>query len=149
MAAAPELLLDTGIVLYATRQRSPVSAALDHQFGLSTSRFHPAICEVSVGELLAFARGWGERRKALLQGQIGRMLVIPISRAGIHQRFADVSGAMRDAGKPVGQNDMWIAATALVTGFTVLTVDRDFLALRDVCEVRVIVVDNRTGVQIA
>ena len=149
MTAAPELLLDTGIVLHATRQGSQVSAALDQQFGLSASRFRPAICEVSIGELLAFALGWGERRKALLQAQIGKTLVIPISHPGVHERFAEVSAAMRSAGKPVGHNDMWIAATALVTGFTVLTVDGDFLDLRDCCDVRVIVVDNRTGARTA
>jgi predicted nucleic acid-binding protein len=147
--AAPEFLLDTGVVLHATRQRSPVSAALDQQFALSASRFRPAICEVSVGELLAFSRAWGERRKTLLKEQIRKLLVMPISHPGIHECFADVSSAMRDAGSPVGHNDMWIAATALVTGFTVLTVDRDFLRLRDACRVRVILVDNRTGIRMA
>jgi predicted nucleic acid-binding protein len=146
---APEFLLDTGVVLHATRQKSPVSAALDQQFGLGASRFRPAICEVSVGELLAFSGAWGERRKALLQAQIRKVLVIPISHPGVYERYASVSSAMRDAGKPVEHNDMWIAATALTTGFTILTVDQDFLQLRDVCKVNVCVVDNRTGVRVA
>lgn len=149
MAAAPEFLLDTGVVLHATRQKSAVSAALDQQFGLIASRFRPAICEVSIGELLAFSLGWGEKRKALLQAQISRTLVIPISQAGVYDRYAKVSSAMRDAGKPVGQNDMWIAAAAVTIGFTVITVDRDFLLLRDVCGVSVALVDNRSGIRIA
>lgn len=149
MAQAPEFLLDTGIVLHATRQNSPVSAALDQQFGLGASRFRPAICEVSIGELLAFSLQWGERRRSLLQAQINKTLVIPISHPGIHERFAHVSSAARQAGKPVGHNDIWIAAAALVTKFTVLTVDKDFLDLRDACNVRVVLVDNRTGVRLA
>lgn len=48
-------LLDTGIVLVGTRQ-STASKAIDAQFGLRASAFRPAICEVSIGELLAFAR---------------------------------------------------------------------------------------------
>jgi len=146
---APEFLLDTGVVLHATREGSPVSGALDQQFGLSASRFRPAICEVSVGELLAFSRAWGERRRGLLQAQINKLLVIPISHPGIHENFASVKSAMRSAGKPAGDNDMWIASTALITGFTVLTVDHDFLPLRDVCAVKVFLVDNRTGLRIA
>lgn len=147
--AAPELLLDTGVVLHATRQASPVSAALDRQFGLSTSRFSPAVCEVSIGELRAFALAWGEKRKSLLEAQIRKLVVIPIALPGVHERYAQVSSAMRDAGKPVDQNDMWIASAALTTGFTVLTVDRDFLQLREICQVKVCVVDSRTGVVIS
>lgn len=145
---APEFLLDTGVVLHGTRENSPVSAALDQQFGLGTSRFSPAICEVSIGELLAFSRAWGERRKTLLRALIDRMLVITISHPGVHERFAEVSSGMRAAGKTVDHNDMWIAAAALRSGFTVLTIDRDFLQLRDVCQVKVIVVDSRTGMRI-
>lgn len=147
--AAPEFLLDTGVVLHATRQASPVSAALDRQFGLSSSRFSPAICEVSIGELRAFALGWGEKRKSLLEAQIRKLVVVSISLPGIHERYAHVSSAMRSAGKTVDQNDMWIASAALITGFTVLSVDRDFLRLRDVCHVKVCVVDNRTGAPIS
>lgn len=147
--AAPEFLLDTGVVLHATRQASPVAAALDRQFGLSTSRFSPAVCEVSIGELRAFALAWGDRRKALLDAQIRKLVVMPISLPGVHERYAQVSSGMRAAGRPVDQNDMWIASTALVTGFTVLSVDRDFLLLREVCQVKVCVVDNRTGALIS
>jgi len=50
-------LLDTNIVLHATRQNSPVSAALDAQFRLSRLAFRPAVCEVSIGGLSSFARG--------------------------------------------------------------------------------------------
>lgn len=146
---APEFLLDTGVVLHATRQNSPVSAALDRQFGLSASRFNPAICEVSIGELRAFALAWGEKRRSLLEAQIRKLVMIPISLPGVHERYAQVSSAMRAAGKTVAQNDMWIASAALITGFTVLTVDQDFQQLREICQVKVYVVDNRTGALIS
>ena len=62
MSGARSYLLDTNVVLHATRENSAVSRAIDAQFGLSTSRFRPAICEVSIAELLAFAHSstWGE-----------------------------------------------------------------------------------------
>ena len=69
MSGSRGILLDTNIVLHATRINSKVSAAIDAQFGLSTSWFRPAISEVSVGELLAFTLSsrWGEKRKELLR----------------------------------------------------------------------------------
>ena len=150
MVSTPAFLLDTGVVLHATRQNSPVSKALDQQFGLSTSRFRPAICEVSIGELLAFTMSpdkWGERRKAILEAQIRKALVIPISHPGVYQRFAEISSALRASGETVGQNDIWIAAATITAGLTLLTVDRGFRAVARVARVDLCLVDNRTGIR--
>ena len=117
MNGAQGFLLDTSVVLHATRQRSPVSIAIDAQFKLSESRFRPAICEVSVGELLAFSKGW-----------------------------ADMSSALKAAGQTIGQNDIWIAATASVAGLTVLTTDKDFLQVRRVTALDVRVLDSNTSI---
>ncbi len=149
MNGAQGYLLDTSVVLHATRQRSPVSIAIDAQFKLSESRFRPAICEVSVGELLAFSKEWGERRKGLLKAQIDRTLIIPIGHPGIHERWADMSSALKAAGQPIGQNDIWISATASVAGLTVLTTDKDFLQLRRVTGLDVRVLDNNSGMALS
>lgn len=138
-------LLDTSVVLHATRANSSVPGVIDAQFGLSTSRFRPAICEVSVAELLAFSSHWGERRKALLKTQIEKTLLIPIGHPGVHQRWAEMSSALRSAGLTVGQNDIWIAATASVAGMTLLTTDKDFLAVQRVATLDVRVLDSKTG----
>jgi len=146
MNGSLEFLLDTSVVLHATRAKSSVSGAIDAQFGLSTSRFRPAICEVTVAELLAFSSGWGERRKALLRSQIEKTLVIPIAHPGVHQRWAEMSSALRSTGQPIGQNDIWIAATASVAGMTLLTTDKDFLIVRRIVGLTVRVLDSKTGV---
>lgn len=147
MSAGGAFLLDTNVVLHATRENSPVSAAIDEQFALSTSRFRPAICEVSIGELLGFTRSsrWGERRRALLDEQIARCLVIPISHPGVHLRWAEMSSRLQAAGKTVGQNDIWIAATASVTDLTLLTTDGDFRHLVRLGMLRAALLDARTG----
>ena len=145
--AAPAYLLDTGIVLLATRA-SNVSKVIDAQFGLSASSFRPAICEVSVGELLAFANSnrWGEKRKASLMEHLKTSLVVPISHPGVHQRWAAMQSTLQSAGVTVGQNDIWIAATAAVTGLTVLSTDTDFKRLVTHGLVQAVIVDPRTGV---
>lgn len=144
-------LLDTSVVLHATREASKVSQAIDAQFSLRSSRFRPAICEVSVGELHAFtlSRKWGDRRKALLQKQIDNCLIVPISYPGIYQRWAEMYSDLRAAGEPVEQNDIWIAATGSVAGLTLLTTDKDFLRMRRVLKgLDARVLDDKTGIEL-
>lgn len=145
--SGPAYLLDSGIVLLATRASS-VSKVIDAQFGLGTSSFRPAICEVSVGELLAFANSnhWGDKRKADLMERLKGSLILPISHPGVHQRWADMQSTLQGVGITVGQNDIWIAATASVTGLTVLSTDKDFKRLGKLGLVQAVVVDPNTGV---
>lgn len=145
--AAHAYLLDTGIVLLATRA-SHASKVIDAQFGLSASSFRPAICEVSVGELLAFANAnhWGNKRKADLMDRLKASLILPISHPGVHQRWADMHSSLQGSGITVGQNDIWIAATASVTGLTVLSTDKDFSRIVAHGLVQALVVDPKTGV---
>jgi predicted nucleic acid-binding protein len=144
---APAYLLDTGIVLLATRE-GDAAKAIDAQFHLSASSFRPAICEVSVGELLGFANafGWGEKRKAALTERLKGSLIVPISHPGVYQRWADMQTSLQRAGIAVGQNDLWIAATADVTGLTVLSADKDFKRLAEQRLVKAVVVHPKTGI---
>ena len=68
-------LLDTNVVLHATREGSKVSEAIDAQFSLRASRFKPAICEVSIGEL--FIAGFGP---GLLIGIVLMLFVVVYAR---------------------------------------------------------------------
>jgi predicted nucleic acid-binding protein len=149
MSSSRRFLLDTNIVLHATRANSKISATIDAQFGLNASRFQPAISEVSIGELLAFtfSAHWGEKRKELLRAKISDTLVIPIGHPGIHARWAEIHSALRSAGVSIGQNDIWIAATASVAGMTLLTTDKDFSALKRVVGLDACILDSRTGLR--
>lgn len=40
--------------------------------------------------------------------------------------YATLDSYCEARGQPMGKNDLWIAATAAVTGATLLTTDRDF-----------------------
>jgi len=77
MSAATAYLLDTNVVLHATRANSPFAAAVEAQFQLRQSPFRPAISEVTVAELWAFAQSWGQARRALLSKVIAEFLVLP------------------------------------------------------------------------
>jgi predicted nucleic acid-binding protein len=149
MSAVQGYLLDTNIVLHATRERSPVSQAVDAQFQLRSSPFRPTICEVTVAELWAFAQSWGGKRKELLRRTIGDLLVLPISDPRIHQRWAELYSHARRNGLAIqhDHNDVWIAATAHVAGLKLLPTDNDaFLPLRGTAWVDVVVLDPKTGI---
>ena len=54
-------LLDTTVLLHWTRN-SPQAQAIDANFQLSSSVMRPLVCEVSLGEMLAFS--WARRSKS-------------------------------------------------------------------------------------
>ena len=47
------------------------------------------------------------------------------------QLYASIFVKLRQAGKPIGTNDIWIAATALEQGTQLLTLDADFKNIAD------------------
>jgi predicted nucleic acid-binding protein len=149
MSATQGYLLDTNIVLHATRENSPISKAVDSQFQLRSSPFRPTICEVTVAELWAFAQSWGEKRKDLLKRAIDDLLIVPIFDARIHHRWAELYSFARSKGMAIqhDHNDVWIAAVAHVTGLRVLSMDGNaLLPPRGTTWVGVGGVDPKTGV---
>jgi predicted nucleic acid-binding protein len=149
MSAAQGYLLDTNILLHATREKSPVSLVVDAQFQLRSSPFRPTICEVTVAELWAFAQSWGEKRKELLSRMIGDLLILPISDSRIHMRWAELHSFARSKGMAIqhDHNDVWIAAVAHIAGLKLLSTDvAAFLPLRGTAWVDVEVLDPKTGI---
>lgn len=144
-------LLDTNIVLHATRKGSPVAAAVERQYGFNLLSIRPAVCEVTIGELWAFAQSWGEPRRELLRRMIGDLLVIPIGRESIYMRWAELYSHARAHGFAIQQdhNDVWIAAVAHVAGLQLLSTDSAaFLPLRGTEWVDVVVLDPKTGIAV-
>jgi predicted nucleic acid-binding protein len=151
MSAANGYLLDTNIVLHATREKSPVALAVDSRYQLRASPFRPTICEVTVAELWAFAQSWGEKRKELLKQVIGDLLILPIADPRIHHRWAELYSHARSNGLPIQQdhNDIWIAAVAHVAGMRLLTTDvAGFLPLRGTSWLDVDVLDPKSGIMV-
>jgi predicted nucleic acid-binding protein len=74
-------LLDTTVLLHWTRN-STQAQAIDTNFQLSSSAMRPLICEVSLGEMLAFSlsRNWGAqklRRLAEIERHVVVVSIIP------------------------------------------------------------------------
>ncbi len=150
MAVAQAFLLDTNIVLHATRKDSRFSVAVETQFGFKHSGLRPAVCEVTVAELWGFtlSQKWGEDRKTLLGEVLAGMVLLPISLPGVHQRWSEIYSHARSHRLAIQQdhNDIWIAAVAAVSGLCLLSTDQAaFIPLRGTPLLDVIVLDAKTG----
>lgn len=60
---------------------------------------------------------------------LAELVVLDLRHPGVIAKYAEIAAHGVDRGLAIGQNDLWIAATASVTGAWLLTTDRDFLPL--------------------
>lgn len=121
------VLLDTSILIHLLRGSAlGVQVADAHSLKKRTER--PLLSIVSVGEALAFARkrAWGESKTSKLRELIEQLVVVDINSSPVLERYAALDAFCEGAGKAVGKNDLWIAATAAATGALLLTTDKDF-----------------------
>ena len=120
------LLLDTSILLHLVRENR-LGRAIESKFRLQTRAEKPLISVVTVGEILAFVQrsNWGRPKMAVLEDLLQDLVIMDIS-DDILDLYAQIDVFLRRAGKPVQQNDMWIAATAVASGAHLLTTDKDF-----------------------
>ncbi len=147
--AAESYLLDTTILLHWTRDTAQAKA-IEERFQLSELRMRPLICEVSVGEMLAFSRSqnWGAQKQERLNDIVQKQTVIVrISDPKVLDAYADLSTLSKSSGWSLfhGKNDLWVAAAAHATQSHLLTMDTDFLPLRNVPGRMVTVLDDKTG----
>jgi len=121
-------LLDTNIVLHAVRD-SELWRRVDGQFQLRHRPNRPLISAITVGEALALAarNDWGEEKRRRLEDHLRELVILGINVEAILRAYADLDVATRN--RPIGDNDLWIAATARATGAHLLTTDTDFDSL--------------------
>ena len=74
----------------------------------------------------ALLRQWGSARRQRVAALLARCKTRGIDTEDIIDAYADLNVFSIRTGRPLGDNDLWIAATARVTGATLLTTDKDF-----------------------
>jgi tRNA(fMet)-specific endonuclease VapC len=142
-------LLDTNVLLYWLRGGS-VCSIIDGQFALTASGFRPLVCEVTLGEIEAFAMSnkWGDARRQKLSEVRKKLVVIDLTDERIYRAFAEYSTLAKERGFAIfhDKNDLWIAAAAKVSGATVLTTDaKGFKPLLEGKYLDAVVLDPKTG----
>jgi tRNA(fMet)-specific endonuclease VapC len=127
MSGSTGYLLDTNVVIELIRA-NPLGQFVDEQYGLRAALNRSMICVVTVGEMLSLARQfeWGQTKRDELRLVLDEIVWLDINHPDILDAYAEIDHASRQQGRNLGKNDAWIAATAKVTGATLLTTDRDF-----------------------
>ena len=131
MAAPPRYVLDTNVLVAYCRGRD-LGRYIEAKFSLLTVTQVPLLSIVCEGEIRAFARnvGWQGAKQRTLTQLLGRFVRINLDFPGIIEAYAEIDHASRypasGSSREMGKNDLWIAATAKVTGAHLLTTDKDY-----------------------
>jgi tRNA(fMet)-specific endonuclease VapC len=116
-------LLDTSVLIALLRGDSKVRSKL-----AEGGEFYTSV--VALGELYYGVRrsARGEANRQQLDALASALAVLPIERltAEVYSRLKD---ELRASGKPIPDNDLWIAANAQQHGLTVVDRDQHFAAL--------------------
>jgi predicted nucleic acid-binding protein len=120
-------LLDTNILVHLIR-RDVLGANINLLYAPLLTDPRPAISTVTGGELrsLAYQWNWGEERKEQMRFLLGYFDRVPVDALEIQEAYAVLDAYSESMGRTMGKNDVWIAASAHVTGRSLLTTDRDF-----------------------
>lgn len=126
VAASTSYVLDTGVALVLARGGA-LASRIAESFGLRRVGVRPLLSIVSHGELRALAkrRAWGTDKQRALDKIISCCVTVELS-GPVIDSYVDLLIAGLDAGAGIGQNDLWIAATARAAKATLLTLDKDF-----------------------
>ncbi len=119
--------LDSNILLHYVRE-SRLAAIIETRYGLTTVDPPPVISIVSEGELnaLSLQLSWGTQRQRRIQELLNYFIIVPLPFSRVVAVYAEIDDYSRRSGVTMGKNDIWIAATASVTGTRLLTTDKDF-----------------------
>lgn len=126
MKSSRTLLLDTSVLLHLVRNNR-VGRSIESRFQLRTRGDKPLISIITLGEALAFSRklAWGPSKVEALEDLFEDLYVVDLSDE-ILETYADIEVRLSRTGRPIQQNDIWIAATAIASKAHLLTTDKDF-----------------------
>lgn len=121
------ILLDTNILVHYIR-RSVLYERIEATYSLTQIHTPPFLSIVTHGEILSLAAqfGWGQTRRRELEQFVARCVIVNLDYSGVVEAYADMDAYSLSIGRTMGDNDLWIAATARAAGALLLTTDKDF-----------------------
>ena len=124
------VLLDTNVLILLVRNGAS-GKQIQKDYDLAGRAERPLISIVTVGEAKAFARklSWGDPKRSRLDELLRELVVVNIDAGDVLDRYAEIdyySERIHKPARPMGKNDLWIAATAAATESWLVTTDNDF-----------------------
>jgi tRNA(fMet)-specific endonuclease VapC len=125
-----KFILDTNILLAYARQSPPYLNA-EKSLNLSADDAQLIVSVVSLVEIrvLAIRNNWGEKKIELLNRLFEETLLVvdvSIGAPELLDAYVEIDVQSNKMGRKMGKNDLWIAATAKVTGSTLISTDKNF-----------------------
>ena len=113
-------LIDTSLLVRADRGelQDPLSAVFESQLSVSVI----TLAELRRGVLMASPESRA-KRVAFVGTLVSKLTMIPIDER-VAEVHAHLWSQLKEVGKPVPENDLWIASTAIARGLPVATLDR-------------------------
>jgi predicted nucleic acid-binding protein len=127
LPTAEPRLPDTNILVHLIRD-DRLARRIEADYGFRRPSTLSIISAVVEGEIesLALQFRWGDARKQRMRDLLDGFLLVPLGYSGIVAAYARIDTHCRQIGRSMGQNDLWIAATAHATGARLITTDTDF-----------------------
>jgi tRNA(fMet)-specific endonuclease VapC len=122
------VILDTNVLVHLLRNKA-TGQALEAKFNLSARAERPLLSSVVERELrgLAGLWDWGPARIAKLEQTMSQLVRVSAGEPEVVKCYARLYAQQAKLGQKVGENDLWVAATAIAIDAIVLTCDSDFL----------------------
>ncbi|MGH9845169.1 MAG: type II toxin-antitoxin system VapC family toxin [Blastocatellia bacterium] len=124
----PDLyLFDTNILVHLVRD-DLTGQEIRAKFTPYTRDPKPLICVVTDGELrsLSLQFRWGSQKIDKMNFALDYFGRVPIEPKEVLETYAAIDAYSKAKGIKMGKNDIWIAASAVITNARILTTDEDF-----------------------
>ncbi|MEM6297411.1 MAG: PIN domain-containing protein [Bacteroidota bacterium] len=134
-------VLDTNVILFYLKG-DQASSLIEHELKPFHEDNTAIISVVTIAEIGVLARrnNWGVRRIKIAEQLYRKLLIVDINSQDIIDAYIDVdsfsqgkhpSKKLKGSARNMGKNDVWIAATTIVTNSELITFDKDFAHLDD------------------
>jgi len=134
-------LLDTNIVLIYLRDKK-TKAYIDENYAPFSTSNIPILSVVTLGEIesIAIRNDWGQKRINAVEQFFQQCIITDINAKDVISKYGEIDaysqGKLKHktlglTARNMGKNDLWIAASAIVTKATLITTDKDFAHLNE------------------
>lgn len=123
------ILLDSCTLIHLQRGKA-TGLAIEAAYGLKGRVERPLLSSIVEGEVMSLASGpwkWGPVKMAALAQRFAHLVRVSAGEPAVVAAYATLAAHQSAIGKKLGENDTWIAATAVAVGAVLLTCDGDFL----------------------
>jgi tRNA(fMet)-specific endonuclease VapC len=118
--AAAGLVLDSSVLIDIERERLSFGPLVEAYGNLETFVSVITVSELRHGVHRARDAAVRARRSAFVRQILDQVVVLPIDEA-VADAHAQAWASLEEAGRMIGMNDLWIAATAIANGCALMT----------------------------